>query len=92
MNIFLTTREHEVWALTAQGFAGREIAAKLGIAHGSVDVYRLTLYSKLGVNNAVRATLMAVACGVITVEPRPGHVAISTKIGPAKKMPQLQHA
>ncbi len=44
----LTTREREVFQLTAQGFSNTEIAEKLFISKRTVDVHRTNLLRKLG--------------------------------------------
>jgi len=68
-----TQREIDVWKLTAQGFGLKEIGARLSLCEATVSQYRKTLYSKLGVDNAVRAALAAISCGIITpgVAPAP---------------------
>ncbi len=65
-----TNREREVWGLTARGFCLKEIAAELGVGRWSVVQYRKTLYSKLGVDNAVGVALAGIAYNIIDI-PRP---------------------
>lgn len=62
-----TRREHEVWKLTAEGFSVKECAARLNISRGTLIKYRVSLYEKLGTDNAVKVALAAVAHGVIIV-------------------------
>ncbi len=62
-----TFREVEVWRLTARGLYLKEIASELGVCKATVAEYRKTLYSKLGVDNAVRVALAAVAYGIIDI-------------------------
>lgn len=47
----LTVREKEVASCLAQGMPNKVIAAKLGIANRTVQVYRASIYVKLGVRS-----------------------------------------
>jgi len=46
----LTEREHQVRQLVEQGFRNREIAARLGIAEGTVKIHLKHIFEKTGVN------------------------------------------
>jgi DNA-binding NarL/FixJ family response regulator len=56
----LSARECELLALAKEGFANRSIAARLGLAVGTVKNYKRRLYRKLGVCSE-RAMLRVVA-------------------------------
>ena len=47
----LSSREHQVLDLVLEGHTSAEIAAKLGVAPGSIDTYRARIMAKLGVDN-----------------------------------------
>jgi DNA-binding NarL/FixJ family response regulator len=53
----LTIRQSQVLALVAQGLQNRTIAAKLGIAEGTVEVHLTAIFDKVGVKN--RSALVA---------------------------------
>jgi DNA-binding NarL/FixJ family response regulator len=53
----LTDREYEVAALAANGVHTKEIAYRLGIAHGTVKVHLHSIYAKLGVSSRVKLVL-----------------------------------
>lgn len=63
----LTTREREVFQLTAQGLSSLQIAEKLFISKRTVDVHRTNLLRKLGLKtggNQLRA--YAIQKGIVT--------------------------
>jgi len=74
--LFVTPREHDVWRLTASGLSTKEITVKLGLSRSTIWTYRDTLYSKLGVDSAILATLAAVKFGVVEVHMKPDSVTI----------------
>jgi len=53
----LTAREHEVAALAAMGLQTKEIAHRLGIAHGTVKLHLHSIYAKLGIGSRVKLAL-----------------------------------
>ena len=52
--IALTTREHDVLALVAQGFSSREIGSRLFVSETTVKTHLANLYGKLGVYSRVQ--------------------------------------
>lgn len=61
----LTEREHEVLTLLAQGLTNVEIAHRLGIRHGTVRTYLISLYEKLEVHTRVEAVLAGQRLGLL---------------------------
>lgn len=53
----LSTRQHRVVELVAQGLKNHEIATELGIAAHVVRNYISSIYDKVGVNNRVELAL-----------------------------------
>lgn len=49
----LTKKQQEVCELVALGWSNKEIAAKLGIDHRTVETHRANVYDKMKVRNAV---------------------------------------
>ena len=49
----LSDREAEVLRLIAQGFANKEIAARLGVSIKTVETYKARSMQKLGLNSRV---------------------------------------
>jgi two-component system uhpT operon response regulator UhpA len=49
-------REVTVCFHISEGMRGREIAAKLGISHRTVEVHRANIFRKMGVSNAAQLT------------------------------------
>ncbi|MEM6261273.1 MAG: response regulator transcription factor [Bacteroidota bacterium] len=47
----LTTREHEILVLIAEGFSNTEIGDRLHISHRTVDTHRTNLMKKIGAKN-----------------------------------------
>jgi len=60
----LSGREQEVLQLVAEGKSSVAIAAELGLAPGTVDVYRHRVMTKLGVSSAVQLGCFAAEHGV----------------------------
>lgn len=68
----LSERETEVMALIAQGKSNGVIAALLGIAPSSVDVYVKRIFAKLGVADRTSASVRALALGLVVTGEFPG--------------------
>jgi two-component system, NarL family, response regulator NreC len=64
----LTTREREIFQLTAQGSTNAEIASRLYISPRTVETHRTNLMRKLGLHNHAQLIQFAIQHGVI-----PGH-------------------
>lgn len=60
----LTQREREVAALIAQGFANREIAARLVITQRTAEGHVQSILNKLGFNSRVQVAAWAIAHGL----------------------------
>ena len=60
---FLSPREKEVLLLIGDGLQNKEIAARLGISHKTVEFQKTRLYKKLGVTGAVEAVRFAMREG-----------------------------
>jgi DNA-binding NarL/FixJ family response regulator len=52
----LTPRQREILALVAHGLSTPDVAARLGIAPGTVKTHLTAIYKTLGVRNRVQAT------------------------------------
>ncbi len=55
----LTTREHELVRLVAEGLANKQIARKINISEGTVKIHLHNIYQKLGVSNRTALTTLA---------------------------------
>jgi len=62
----LSPREKEILLLLAKGFSRKETAKLCNISHHTVADYQKTLYGKIGVNNKVDATRVAMNIGLVT--------------------------
>lgn len=62
----LTDREREVLAVLATGLGNSDIARKMFLGETTVKTHVSSLFSKLGVNNRVSASLVAFRCGLVT--------------------------
>lgn len=60
----LGRREHEVLALVAEGLNSQEIASRLYIAPGTVDVHRHNIMRKLGLHSTAELTKYAIREGL----------------------------
>src|SRR5688500_6690524 len=63
----LTTREHDVLALVADGLANRDIAARLGISDHTVKFHLASIFGKLGVSTRTEAVQRGLRLGVIDI-------------------------
>ena len=61
----LTPHEIEVLALAAQGLANKEIAARLGTAHGTVKMHVQNILAKLDATDRTHAVTIALTRGII---------------------------
>jgi DNA-binding CsgD family transcriptional regulator len=64
----LTPRELEVLAGLVRGDTTKAMAARLGIAHKTVESHRLRLFDKLGAKSQAHAVSMAVSLGLIPLD------------------------
>jgi DNA-binding NarL/FixJ family response regulator len=62
----LTTREHVVLELAAQGWRSAEIAARLAISRRTAEAHRANIMRKLGLKTQTDLVLYAVRHGIIT--------------------------
>jgi ATP/maltotriose-dependent transcriptional regulator MalT len=63
----LTTREHDVLALVADGLPNREIAQALAISEHTVKFHLASIFGKLGVSTRTEAVQRGVRLGVIEI-------------------------
>ena len=61
----LTTREHEVLALVADGLPNRDIASALTISEHTVKFHLASIFGKLGVSTRTEAVQRGLRLGVI---------------------------
>jgi DNA-binding NarL/FixJ family response regulator len=64
----LTEREMDVLRATAQGYANKAIATKLGISVQTVQVHLRNIFGKMGVSSRSEAVACAIQYGWITLE------------------------
>ncbi|MEZ5426692.1 MAG: response regulator transcription factor [Pyrinomonadaceae bacterium] len=64
----LTTREREVFHLTAEGLTNNEIAERLGISVRTAETHRSNLMNKLDIHNQAELTRYAIRRGIISME------------------------
>jgi DNA-binding NarL/FixJ family response regulator len=57
----VSERELEVLKLVAEGLSAKEVAARLGISHRTVEVHRNSLIRKLGARNSAELVKIAIA-------------------------------
>ena len=63
----LTTREHDVLALVADGLSNREIAHDLAISEHTVKFHLASIFGKLDVSTRTEAVQRGVRLGVIEI-------------------------
>jgi DNA-binding NarL/FixJ family response regulator len=61
----LSSRENEVLLLVARGYSSKEVAGKLGISVGTVDVHRANLMKKLHTRNVAGLVAYAFHTGLL---------------------------
>ena len=66
--VALTGREHDVLRAAAQGFSNKRIAARLGIATGTVKVHVRHILDKLGVPDRTAAVTAGLRRGLIHLD------------------------
>lgn len=66
----LSPREREVLALVATGASNREVGQQLGLKETTIESYLTNLMAKLGARSRTEAVTIAVAQGLITLDPR----------------------
>lgn len=64
----LTTREREVFHLTAEGMTNSEIAERLGISVRTAETHRSHLMQKLDIHNQAELTRYAIRRGIIPID------------------------
>jgi two-component system NarL family response regulator len=74
----LTPREVEVLNLVAQGYANKEIAARLNKAGGTIKIHVQNILAKLAATDRTHAVTIAVQRGIIQL-PRDGRGALAKK-------------
>lgn len=63
----LTTREHDVLALVADGLSNRDIAGALAISEHTVKFHLASIFGKLGVSTRTEAVQRGLRLGVIEI-------------------------
>ena len=63
----LTTREHDVLALVADGLSNRDIAGRLAISEHTVKFHLASIFGKLGVSTRTEAVQRGLRLGVIEI-------------------------
>jgi DNA-binding NarL/FixJ family response regulator len=65
----LTKREKEVLQLMSEGMSNKETAEALKLAEGTIKNHIFNIYSKLQVNNRIRAIALAKEAKIINYSP-----------------------
>jgi ATP/maltotriose-dependent transcriptional regulator MalT len=63
----LTSREHDVLALVADGLSNRDIAGRLAISEHTVKFHLASIFGKLGVSTRTEAVQRGLRLGVIEI-------------------------
>jgi len=61
-------REREIITLCGKGLIFKEIAAKLGISHNTVNTHTKNIFQKLGIHSKVEMVQYAIKYGIIRIE------------------------
>jgi DNA-binding NarL/FixJ family response regulator len=69
----LSTREHQVLVLLAQGHTNQEVADRLFLSTKTVETYRTRVARKLGLRTRAELVRYAIELGLITQDPPSGH-------------------
>ncbi len=64
----LSRRESEVLALLCEGLTDKVVAARIGIAMGTVRIYRIRVQHKLGTHGLIQSALVAWKLGLLDLE------------------------
>lgn len=64
----LSPREREVMQLAAKGLRNKAIAARLNVAHRTVEGHFNSIFNKLGVSSRLEAVLYALSHGIVALE------------------------
>jgi two-component system invasion response regulator UvrY len=67
----LSQREMQVMLMVTQGHSIQDISDRLCLSPKTVSTYRYRLYEKLGVDNDVELTHLAMRHGMISIDPTP---------------------
>jgi len=67
----LTTREHDVLVLLADGLSAAEIGGRLHLSESTVKSHVAHLYQKLGAANRAQALVTAMRIGLLASGPGP---------------------
>lgn len=68
LRVELSTREHEILQLVAQGMKNKEIADKLCISEFTARNHVISLLEKLGTRDRTEATAVAIKRGLVRIE------------------------
>ncbi len=64
----LTTREREIFQMTAEGRTSQEVGEKLNISPRTVEIHRRNLLSKLGIKNQADLIRFAIKRGILPMD------------------------
>jgi LuxR family transcriptional regulator, transcriptional regulator of spore coat protein len=67
----LTTREHQVLQLVAQGLSAKEVAQEIDIAPRTVERHIENVRLKIRARNRTHMVTLAVELGLLVLEPEP---------------------
>ncbi len=72
----LSQREAQVLMMVAQGQGVHDISAHLCLSSKTVSTYRYRLFEKLGVDNDVELTRLAIRHGIVSLPLKPRHLSV----------------
>jgi len=64
----LSSRELEILGLVARGGSNKEVAARLGLAEGTVRIHMSNIFEKLGVHDRTEAAMEALKRGILHLD------------------------
>ena len=82
----LTPREREILTLVAEGFTLGDIAHKLHRSLKTIETHRLSLGRKLNANNRVELARIAIASGLVKVQPGEKPDVEEGRVDPEQKL------